>query len=82
MTVLNLENLSADEQQRLHNAQQEASTLEAQLQSEQETITELKGLLEETKTKGRAFKCSLRSDHEAQIPAGEVRGKPPGIRGP
>ena len=51
MTVLNLENLSADEQQRLHNAQQEASTLEAQLQSEQETMTELKGLLEEIKGK-------------------------------
>ena len=53
MTVLNLENLSADEQQRLHNAQQEASTLEAQLQSEQETMTELKGLLEEIKGKKR-----------------------------
>ena len=47
MTVLNLENLSADEEQRLHSAQQEMSTLEAQLQSEQETMEELKELLEE-----------------------------------
>ena len=51
MTILNLENLSTDEQTRLHGVEQEVSDLETQIQSEQEAIEELKGLLEEIKGK-------------------------------
>ncbi len=59
MTVLNLENMSADEQQRLNSAEQETSTLEAQLQSEQETMTEIKGLLEEIQSKRAGLSNTL-----------------------
>ncbi len=51
MTVLNLENFKADEKNRISEAEGEVSTIDAQINSEQETIDELTKLIDEINDK-------------------------------
>ena len=51
LTVLNLENFKADEQNRLMSSNEESESLKAQIDSEKETIEEVKGLIKEIEDK-------------------------------
>ncbi len=51
MTVLNLENFKADELSRMQAVKEEKASLTSQIESEKETIEELKGLIKEIEDK-------------------------------